>query len=203
MKTFRPAAGTGLPMLALKPLAGCVIFLCAVVMPVCAQQGAAAPEAGKQVAGIPAGGKWKEYQSEDKMTGAQKNRFELEADTLLPDSDAKAKVLLFCVGGKLALGDFRPNLRMAPPNRLSFWQGKPQMRVRVRVDQSSSRHNWNWVNGKFLAMDTDTVRQLIGARIFKVEFETPRGRQIAEFSPAGLDLGLVRKVCSLKPEKPD
>jgi hypothetical protein len=203
MKSLRPAAGTSLPMSVLKPLAECVIFLSAVVMPLCAQQGPAAPEAGKPVAGIPAGGKWVEYQSEDKMTGAQKNRFELEADTILPDSDAKAKVLLFCVGGKLALGDFRPNLRIGPPNRLSFWQGKPQMRVRVRVDNSSSSHSWNWVNGNFLAMDKDTVRQLIGSKIFKVEFETPRGRQIAEFSPAGLDLALVRKVCSLKPQKPD
>jgi hypothetical protein len=51
-------------------------------------------------------------------------------------------------------------------------------------------------------MDEDTVRQLIGAKIFKVEFETPRGRQIAEFSPAGLDLALVRKACKLKPQKP-
>jgi hypothetical protein len=58
------------------------------------------------------------------------------------------------------------------------------------------------VNGKFLAMDKDTVRQLIGANIFKVEFDTPRGPQIAEFSPAGLDLALVRNACSLKPQKP-
>jgi hypothetical protein len=201
MTTLRPSPGTSLPMPILKPLAAGFIFLCAIAMPLCAQQGAV-PEAGNQVSGIPAGGKWKEYQSEDKMTAAQKNRFELEADTLLPDSNAKAKVLLFCVGGKLALGDFRPNLKIGPPNRLSFWQGKPQMRVRVRVDNSSSRHNWNWVNGNFLAMDEDTVRRLIGAKIFKVEFETPRGPQIAEFTPVGLDLGLVRKACSLKPEKP-
>jgi len=165
--------------------------LCTVAVTLCAQD-----------AGVPAGGKWKEFRSEDKITAAQKTRFELEADGILPDSDAKAKVLLFCVNGKLALGDFRPNLRIGPPNRASFWEGKPQMRVRVRVDNSSSRHSWNWVNGNFLAMDKDTVRQLIGARIFKVEFDTPRGPQIAEFTPAGLDLALVRKDCSLKPQKP-
>lgn len=201
MKTLRLSPGTSLPKSILSPFAGYFILLFVMAMPLCAQQGGA-PAAESQVAGIPAGGNWKEYQSEEKMTGAQKNRFELEADTLLPDSDAKAKVLLFCVGGKLALGDFRPNLKIGPPNRLSFWQGKPQMRVRVRVDNSSSRHNWNWVNGAFLAMDEDTVRQLIGAKIFKVEFETPRGRQIAEFSPAGLELALVRKACKLKPQKP-
>jgi|HubBroStandDraft_2_1064218.scaffolds.fasta_scaffold57591_2 hypothetical protein len=201
MTILRPRSKTSLPRLILKPLAGCFIFLCSLTVTLCAQQGAA-PPARIQAPPVPAGGKWKEFQSVDPMTAAQKNRFELEADNLLPDSDAKAKVLLFCVSGKLALGDFRPNLRIGPPNRLSFWQGKPQMRVRVRVDNSSSRQNWNWVNGKFLAMDKDTVRQLIGANIFKVEFDTPRGPQIAEFSPAGLDLALVRNACSLKPQKP-
>jgi hypothetical protein len=28
------------------------------------------------------------------------------------------------------------------------------------------------------------------------------GREIAEFSPAGLDLGRVREACDLKPKKP-
>jgi hypothetical protein len=198
MTTLRPSPANCLS----KSFALCLVLLCATMSTLYAQEGSM-PASGKQEAGVPAGGTWKEFQSEDKMTAAQKNRFELEADNLLPDSDAKAKVLLFCVNGKLALGDFRPNLRMGPPNRASFWEGKPQMRVRVRVDNSSSRHNWNWVNGHFLAMDKDTVRQLIGAKIFKVEFDSPRGPQIAEFTPAGLDLGLVRRVCSLKPQKPD
>jgi len=184
-----------------KPFALLVLFLCAAILPLSAQRNAP-PAENQPQAGAPAGGKWVEYRSEDKMTGAQKVRFELEADNLLPDSDAKARVLLFCVGGKLALGDFRPNLRIGPPNRASFWEGKPQMRVRVRVDNSNRYENWNWVNGNFLAMDKDTVRQLIGAKIFKVQFDTPRGRQISEFSPAGLDLALVRKDCKLKPEKP-
>jgi len=199
MKTLRPISVNSPLKSILKPFAVGLVFLCAMVVPLCAQEGGM--PVGKPEAGIPAGGKWKEFQSEDKMTAAQKNRFELEADTLLPDSDAKAKILLFCVNGKLSLGDFRPNLRIGPPNWASFW-GRPQMSVRVRVNNSSSRHHWNWVNGRFLAMDKDTVRQLIGAQIFKVEFETPNGRQIAEFSPAGLDLALVKKVCSLKPQKP-
>jgi hypothetical protein len=210
MKSLRPSLVSSLPKLIVKPLAGCLIFLCAVAISLCAQEGgpppggnqdADVPTSGKQEPGLSAGGKWKEFRSEDKMTAAQKVRFELEADTLLPDSDAKAKVILFCVNGKLELGDFRPNLRIGPPNWASFW-GRPQMGVRVRVDSSSSRHHWNWVQGRFLAMDKDTVRQLIGSQIFKVEFETPRGRQIAEFSPAGLDLALVRKDCNLKPQKP-
>jgi hypothetical protein len=200
MTIFRPRPVTKRPKLALDLFAICFIFVSAIVVPLRAQEGAM-PAAGAQGAGVSAGGKWMEFQSEDKMTAAQKVRFELEADTLLPDSDAKAKVILFCVNGKLELGDFRPNLRIGPPNWASFW-GRPQMSVRVRVNNSSSRHHWNWVNGKFLAMDKDTVRQLIGAQIFKVEFETPRGRQIAEFSPAGLDLTRVKKDCSLKPQKP-
>jgi hypothetical protein len=201
MRILRPRPVTKPRKLALELIAACFIFLSAMVIQVCAQDGAM-PAARAQVAGAPAGGKWVEFQSEDKMTAAQKVRFELEADTLLPDSDAKAKVILFCVNGKLELGDFRPNLRIGPPNWASFW-GRPQMSVRVRVNNSSSRHHWNWVNGQFLAMDKDTVRQLIGANIFKVEFETPRGRQIAEFSPAGLDLARVKQDCRLKPQKPD
>ncbi len=76
------------------------------------------------------------------------------------------------------------------------------MTVRVRVDQSHDKHNWNWVNGKFLAMDKDTVREMIGAQVFNIQFMTPRGPQIAEFSPAGLDLVQVKKACDLKPKKP-
>jgi hypothetical protein len=200
MKTVRRIPMNNSSTSYLKPVAGFLIFLCAMAIPLCAQEGGP-PPAENQGPGIPAGGKWMEYQSEDKMTAAKRVRFELEADTLLPDSEAKAKVILFCVNGKLALGDFHPNLRIGPPNWASFW-GRPQMGVRVRVDSSSSRHHWNWVQGRFLAMDKDTVRQLIGSQIFKVEFETPRGRQIAEFSPAGLDLARVRKDCNLKPQKP-
>jgi hypothetical protein len=184
----------------LQLLALSLVFFCAMVLPLRAQEGDM-PAASPQEAGVSAGGKWMEFRSEDKMTGAQRIRFELDADTLLPDSEAKAKIILFCVNGKLALGDFHPNLRIGPPNWASFW-GRPQMAVRVRIDSSSSRHHWNWVRGRFLAMDKDTVRQLIGAQIFKVEFETPRGRQIAEFSPGGLDLARVRKDCNLKPQKP-
>ena len=76
------------------------------------------------------------------------------------------------------------------------------MVVTVRVDNSHNRKNWNWVNGDFLAMDKGTTRQLIGAKVFKIQFLSPRGPRIAEFSPAGLNLQAVRMACGLKPEKP-
>lgn len=139
------------------------------------------------------------YSAEDKMTAAQKTRFELTADN--GDGDDRAQITLYCTDRKLELADFRPNMRMAPPDHPSFW-GRPQMEVMVRVDGSHSNHGWNWVNGHFLSMDKGTTRQLIGSQIFKVEFQTPRGAQIAEFSPGGLDLGRVKKACGLKPEKP-
>ena len=151
--------------------------------------------------GVAAGGKWMRYQAEEKMTGQQRVKFALPADNYLDNSDRRPEVTLFCVGGKVKLADFRPNFRMAGPNRASFW-GRPQMRVTVRVDNYHTNRNWNWVNGDFLAMDEDTARQLIGANIFKVQFITKDDPQIAEFSPAGLDLGQVRKACGLKPEKP-
>ena len=156
-----------------------------------------------QSAGVSAGGKWTAYTSEDKMTGARKVTFSLPADNEDPKDDRSAQVLLVCVDGKLKLGDFRPNTRMAGPDHPSFW-GRPQMEVMVRVDQSHARHSWNWVNGKFLAMDKDTVREMIGAQIFRIQFQTTRrGSQIAEFSPGGLDVPQVTKACGLKPKKPD
>ena len=154
---------------------------------------------GNEAPGVSAGGKWTVFTAEDKMTEAKRSRFVLSADN--GDGPDNAQVTLFCTNGKLDLADFRPNTRLAPPNRPGFW-GQPQMEVTVRVDHSHSHHGWNWVNGHFLSMDKGTARDMIGAQVFKVEFATPRGPQIAEFSPAGLDLGLVSHACGLTPKKP-
>jgi hypothetical protein len=51
-------------------------------------------------------------------------------------------------------------------------------------------------------MDKGTVRGMIGAQIFNLALRTPSGRQIAEFSPAGLNLDEVRKACDITPKKP-
>lgn len=150
--------------------------------------------------GINAGGNWTEYSGEDRMTAAKRVRLELRANDA-PNSDQDAKIILYCTNGKLKLADFRPDTRLGRPNWPGFW-GQPQMRVSVRVDDAHSYHNWNWVNGHFLAMDKGTTREMIGARLFRIEFQTPRGPQIAEFSPSGLDLNSVSKACDLKPKKP-
>lgn len=150
--------------------------------------------------GVSAGGKWMVYRSEDRMTAAKNARFELPADDA-EDSVDQARVILYCSNGKLTLADFRPNVRLGRPDWPGFW-GQPQMRVRVRANDSPSDHNWNWVNGHFLSMDKGTTRQLIGAQLFRVQFQTPEGPKIAEFSPAGLDLGLMSRACGLTPKKP-
>jgi hypothetical protein len=165
-----------------------------------------AAQASPQAAAIPsggtsAGGNWQRFQTEDKMTPGYKVRFELDGDNYLPGADQRPKILIFCVGGKYKLGDFRPNLRMGPPNRPGWWN-QPQMRVRVRVNNVTGKRNWNWVDGQFLAMDKDTTRELLGAKLFRIEFNTENGVQIAEFSPAGIDLGQVKSACGLKPLKP-
>jgi hypothetical protein len=172
--------------------------------------------------GISAGGNWMQYRSEDRMTAEKLSRFELQAnanDSQANDSrdndsrdndsrdgddrngDGRAQVVLYCSDGKLKLADFRPNLRLSRPNWGGFW-GQPQMRVRVRVDDSHDDHSWNWVNGHFLSMDKGTTRQLIGAHVFRIEFRTPDGPSIAEFSPGGLDLKLVNDACGLTPKRP-
>jgi hypothetical protein len=51
-------------------------------------------------------------------------------------------------------------------------------------------------------MDKGTTRELIGAQIFKVQLPGPRGPEIAEFSPAGLNLAQVKQECDLTPKKP-
>jgi hypothetical protein len=150
--------------------------------------------------GVSAGGNWTEYSSEDRMTAAKRVRFELSANDA-PRSDEAAKVILYCTNGKLNLADFHPGERLSRPNWPGFW-GQPQMRVRVRVDDAHSDHNWNWIRGHFLAMDKGTTRELIGARLFRIEFQTPDGPQIAEFAPAGLDLKVVKDACDLTPKKP-
>jgi hypothetical protein len=143
-----------------------------------------------------------EYRAEDPMTAAKRVRFELPAENVnAEDRVDEARIILHCTDGKLNLADFRPNIRLGRPDWPGFW-GQPQMRVRVRADAGHSDHNWNWVNGHFLSMDKGTTRELLGARLFRIEFRTPEGPKIAEFSPAGLDLRLVRNACGLEPKRP-
>src|ERR1019366_3676105 len=166
-----------------------------------AQEGAMSPYQGEQD-GVSAGGKWIEFQSEDKMTGAKKVRFELLSNNYFKeDPDSKPRVAIVCSNGKYEYADFNPGERLGRPDYPGFW-GQPKMEVMVRIDRSHDHKGWNWVRGHFLAMDKGTVRAAIGAEVFNVEVRTRSGSQIAEFSPAGLNLDEVRKSCDLTPHKP-
>jgi len=166
-----------------------------------AQQGAMSPYQGEQD-GVSAGGNWTEFRSEDKMTGAKKVRFELLANNYFKeDPDSKPRVELICNNNKLEFSDFNPGERLGRPDYPGFW-GQPKMEVRVRIDGYHDHKGWNWRGGRFLAMDKGTVRGLLGAQVFNVEVRTRTGWQIAEFSPAGLNLDEVRKSCDLTPHKP-
>jgi hypothetical protein len=179
---------------------GCVIAGTLVVAAT-AQSGAMSPYQDEKD-GVSAGGKWMEFQSEDKMTGAKKVRFELLSDNYFKeDPDYKPRVELFCSAGKLTLADFNPGVRLAPPNRPGFW-GQPQLEVMVRIDDTHHFHGWNWMRGHFLSMDKGTTRGMMQAQVFKVELPTRSGRQIAEFSPAGLNVDQVKQACDLTPKKP-
>jgi hypothetical protein len=166
-----------------------------------AQNGAMSPNQGEQD-GISAGGNWLEFSSVDKMTGANKVRFELQSNNYFKeDPDYKPRVSLICTNGKLTLGDFNPGVKLPPPNRPGFW-GQPQLAVQVRVDDAHYFKGWNWMRGHFLSMDKGTVRGMIGANVFNIALPTRSGRQIAEFSPAGLNLNRVKQACDLTPKKP-
>jgi hypothetical protein len=152
--------------------------------------------------GVDVGGNWYAFHSENKMTAAKTVRFELQADNYLSWSkDSKPRIELICTNHKYANADFNPGIPLGPPNRPGFW-GQPQIEVMVRVDNSHHSNGWNWINGRALSMDKGTVRELIGSHIFKVQIPGPRGPEIAEFSPAGLDLAEVRQACDLSPKKP-
>jgi hypothetical protein len=181
-------------------LAGLAI-ICLAALSAGAQNTVMSPYPGESD-GINVGGKWFEFRTEDKMTAARNVRFELQADNYLSlSSNYKPRVELVCTNRKYEYADFNPGMPLGPPNRPGFW-GQPQIEVMVRVNDTHHYHGWNWVRGRFLSMDKGTARELIGAQIFKVQIPGPRGPEIAEFSPGGLNLARVKQDCDLNPKKP-
>ena len=198
----RKAIGSGLAARTAFLLLVVAFFVAATAASACAQSGAMTPYQGESD-GVNAGGRWLEFDSTAKMTGEKQVRFELQADNYFrEDSQYKPRVNLVCRDGKLKWADFNPGVRLARPNRPGFW-GQPQLEVMVRVDDTHYFKGWNWMRGRFLSMDKGTVRGMIGAQVFKVELRTRSGRQIAEFSPGGLNLDRIRQACDLAPKKPD
>jgi hypothetical protein len=184
--------------LAAKAVLACVTLLCAASA--LAQGGAMSPYQDERD-GVSAGGKWMKFQSEDKMTGAKKTRFELLSNNYFrEDPDYKPRIELICTNGKYDYADFNPGAKLGRPDYPGFW-GQPKMEVRVRTDDVPNRKGWNW-RGHFLSMDKGTIRGAIGAQLFNVEVKTRTGYAIAEFSPAGLNLDEVKRSCDLTPKKP-
>jgi hypothetical protein len=178
-------------------------FMGAAATVACAQNGAMTPYQG-EADGVSAGGQWLEFASTDKMTGAKKVRFELQSNnSFKEDPDYKPRVNLYCTNGKLKLADFNPGVRLPPPNRPGWW-GQPQLEVEVRVDDTHFFKGWNWMRWgqNYLAMDKGTVRGMMGAQVFNIAMPTRSGRQIAEFSPGGLNFDRLRQACDLTPKKP-
>ena len=150
----------------------------------CAQSGAMTPYQDESD-GASAGGKWLEFHSTDKMTGAKKVRFEIQSDNYFrEDPEYKPRVNLSCNDGKLKWADFNPGVRLAPPNRPGFW-GQPQLEVMVRVDDAHYFKGWNWMRGHFLSMDKGTVRGLIGARFSRWNSQRGADDRSPSFLPAG------------------
>lgn len=166
-----------------------------------AQNGSMSPYQGEQD-GVSAGGKWMEFRSDDKMTGAKRARFELLSNNYFKeDPNYAPRVELYCEAGKLKSSEFNPGVRLPPPNRPGFW-GQPQLEVEVRIDDFHTYHGWNWMRDQVLSMDKGTVRGLIGAHIFNIAMPTRSGRQIAEFSPDGLNVDEFRQACDVTPKTP-
>ena len=165
-----------------------------------AQKGSMSPYQG-EADGISAGGNWLEFASSDKMTGANKVRFELQSNNYFKDTDYKPRVNLVCSNGKLKFADFNPGVRLLPPNRPGFW-GQPQLSAEVRIDDVHYYKGWNWMRGRFLSMDKGTVRGMMSAQVFNIALPTRSGRQIAEFSPNGLNFDRIKQACDLTAKKP-
>ncbi|HKD78448.1 MAG TPA: hypothetical protein VKH81_02075 [Candidatus Angelobacter sp.] len=179
---------------------GALAMVCVVALSARAQRTRMSPYQGEND-GVNVGGNWYAFRSENKMTAAKIVRFELQADNYLSWSrDNKPRVELVCTNRKYTNADFSPGAPLGPPNRPGFW-GQPQIEVMVRADDVHHTNGWNWIDGRSLSMDKGTTRELIGAHIFKVQLPGPRGPEIAEFSPAGLDLDQVKRACDLTPKK--
>jgi hypothetical protein len=179
-------------------MVACVIVFCTLVASAIAQEGGAQGDSAKQL-GISAGGNWLEFDKSDPITDAKSVRFEIEADNFLRNSGYyKPKIEIFCKdNGEFSAAQFDPNVKIGPPNRPGFW-GQPQLEVRVRADDKHSNHGWNWINGHFLSMDKGSTRELVHAKMFKIEFRSLDGPEIANFSPAGLNLDRFRQACGLR-----
>ena len=198
---FRKRMGSGLAVRAavLSFAASSVLFGAAALAS--AQAGAMSPYQGEQD-GVSAGGSWLEFDSTDKMTGEKKVRFQLQSNNYFrEDKDYKPRVNIFCSNGKYKWAEFNPGMRLVPPNRPGFW-GQPQLEVEVRIDDTHDHKGWNWMRDHFLSMDKGTVRGMIGANVFNIALPTRSGRQIAEFSPSGLNFDQVKHACDLTPKKP-
>ena len=187
-----------------RPLAAGIatlVLMTAAAVALFAQQGAMSPYQGEQD-GVSAGGKWMEFRSEDKMTGAKKARFELQANNYnREDPDFKPRIEIVCSNGKYQRADFDLGARLGRPDYPGFW-GQPKMEVMVRFDGYHDHRGWNWVRGRFLEMDKGTVRGALGSQVFNIEVRTRQGFAISEFSPAGINLGEVKQACDLTPKKP-
>jgi hypothetical protein len=182
-------------------LLACLALVCAAAVSVLAQQGAMSPNQGESD-GVSAGGNWMEFQGEDKMTGAKRTRFELLSNNYFKeDPDYKPRVELICENGKYKVASFNPGVKIRP-NRPPGWYGQPQIEVEVRVDDVHNYRGWNWMPRQSLAMDKGTARGMIGAQVLNIALPTSNGRQIAEFSPAGLNVDEVRHACDITPKKP-
>jgi len=200
LKAFQLFRGNRGSVAAKAVFAGLAV-ICAVVLSAGAQNTVMSPYQGERD-GVSVGGKWIEFRSEDKMTAEKRVRFELLSDNYLSTSpDYKPRIELVCTNRKYSYADFNPGIALGPPNRPGFW-GQPQIEVMVRVDDTHHYHGWNWIRGRFLSMDKGTMREAIGAHIFKVQIPGPRGPEIAEFSPADLNLSRVKQACDLNPKKP-
>ena len=178
------------------------IFLCFTVSGLC-QGPPPPPPQGRppepNVAPVPAGGKWLEFDSKDPMTDVKRARFELDGDNPLRDSERTPKIKIGCENGNYLRSDFVPGVRVRP-DRPGFW-GQPQLEVRVRADGNVDKHGWNW-DGTFLTMDKDSVRRLAEATVFKIQLPGPgTPDNIATFSPAGLDFARFESACHLKPKR--
>ena len=178
LRTFPKSFSSGysnmnISTLAAKALLACLVLLCLATLSAFAQDapgGAMSPYQGEKD-GVSAGGQWMEFQSEDKMTGAKRVRFELLSNNFLrEDPDYKPRVELVCTNGKYDHAHFNPGAGWARPDHPGFW-GQPKMEVMVRFDGSHDHKGWNWVAGRFLDMDKGTVRGAMASQVFNVEIQ--------------------------------
>jgi hypothetical protein len=151
---------------------------------------------------FPAGGKWTFEVSEDKFTGALVGVFELKANEPISDGIAPGlpSFVIMC-GGTIKTAHWMNSKLLSPvvlgkPDIISPIHESQQM-VWLRADGKVHMHWWNMPpDYRTFFVDKHATKELLRASDVRIQFrDASEHRQVAIFSPAGINEEMLTKAC--------